>query len=449
MKTWGFDFAVTNRSLILCAHCIEVIRPRRKREAHTSRVAFTGERQQRGNQRMRFTTLLLALAVSVGISISAQASELTPAFEAACLRTPDIPVLVARRAEIGAQADAAGALLPGGPWTTVMHRTDALTNDRGTREYEAEFGIPLWLRGERGAALAAALTGGERIEAEIGFRRLEVAKRVRDAYWRVAEAREKVAIAERRRATAATLAKSLRQQAQAGQSQLLDTKMADADVRDAEASLAGLRAELNQARIAFRVISGEDAPVAFHERDSGGATPSDHPRVVLRRVAITKAEADESLVYAADRERPELSGFVNNNTDTSVEPTVTSLGIRLKIPFAYDAVNEPKRAAAAAEVVAAHEELALAEREVGGDADQARVRLDGARQQLSALDARHADLAAVVKLTQEGQRTGQVGFSDLIRARLQLYEADLARATARVAVERARSDVNQALGLEP
>jgi hypothetical protein len=40
-------------------------------------------------------------------------------------------------------------------------------------------------------------------------------------------------------------------------------------------------------------------------------------------------------------------------------------------------------------------------------------------------------------------------FNDLIRARLQLYEADLARAKARVAVERSRSDVNQALGLEP
>jgi hypothetical protein len=32
-------------------------------------------------------------------------------------------------------------------------------------------------------------------------------------------------------------------------------------------------------------------------------------------------------------------------------PNVTSLGVRLKIPFSYDAVNEPKRAAAAAEAV--------------------------------------------------------------------------------------------------
>jgi outer membrane protein, heavy metal efflux system len=398
---------------------------------------------------MRITALLMALMVSTASSVAAQASPLTAAFEAACERTPDIPVLVARRAEIEAKTNAAGALLPGGPWTTVMHRTDAITNDRGTREYEAEFGIPLWLRGERGAALAAALTGGERIEAEIAAKRLDVAKRVRDAYWMVAEAREKLDIAERRRTTASILAQSLRQQGQAGQSQLVDTKLADADVRDAEAALAGVRADLNQAAITFRVLTGQAAPAAYRERDASSAQPANHPRVVLRSVAIHKAEADEGLVYAVDRERPEFSAFVNNNTDTRAEPNVTSLGVRLKIPFSYDAINEPKRAAAAAEVVAAHQELALAEREIGGDVAQARARLDGARQQLKALDARHGDLSSVVQLTEAAQRAGQSPFSDLIRARLQLYESDLGRASARVAVERARSDINQALGLEP
>lgn len=398
---------------------------------------------------MRTAPLLATAVVSFGISVSAQASQLTSAFEAACERTPEIPSLVARRAEIGAQANAADALLPGGPWTTIMHRTDAITNDRGTREYEAEFGIPLWLRGERGAALAAALSSGERIEAEIAAKRLEVAKRVRDAYWMVAEAREKVAIAERRRSTASSLAETLRKQGQAGQSQLVDTKMADADVRDAEAALAGLRAELNQATIAFHVLSGQVAPAAFREREARSATPADHPRVVLRSVAIRKAEADESLVYAIDRERPEFSAFVNNNTDTRAEPNITSLGVRLKIPFSYDAVNEPKRAAAAADVIAAREELALAEREVGGDVAQARARLEGARQQLKALDARHDDLSFVVQLTEAAQRAGQSPFNDLIRARLTLFEADLARVTSRIGVERARSDVNQALGLEP
>ncbi|PPC98193.1 MAG: hypothetical protein CTY31_13990 [Hyphomicrobium sp.] len=397
---------------------------------------------------MRLVALFISL-VAVCFANPAQSSELTAAFEEACERTPDIPALSARRAEISAKANAAEALLPGGPWTTLVHRTDALTNDRGTREYEAEFGVPIWLRGERGAMLSAALTEGERIEAEIIAKRLDVAKRVRDAYWMVAEAREKLAIAERRRATSQTLAQSLRDQSQSGQAQLIDTKIADADVRDAEAALAGLRSDLNQARIAFQVLTGRDPPSTFREREAQHVSPENHPRVNLRRIAIAKAQADESLAWALDRERPELSGFVNNNTDTNVEPNVTSLGVRVKIPFAYDAVNEPKRAAAAAEVVAAHEELALAEREVGGDVAQANARLDGARQQFAALDARRQALGSVVELTQSTQRAGQSELNDLIRARLQLFEADLSRVTARIAVERARSDINQALGIEP
>ena len=225
--------------------------------------------------------------------------------------------------------------------------------------------------------------------------------------------------------------------------------MATADLRDTEAALAGRKSELNQARIAFRVLTGVEPPAAFTEQSTAAASPDTHPRLLLRRKTIEKAEADKTLVYAADRERPEFGVFASNARDTSAEPNVTSLGVRLKVPFAYDAVNAPKRAAATAEVIGAQSELAQAEREVRGDAAQARARLDGARQQLAALDARYTDLATVVELSQKSQQAGQTALTDLIRARLQLYEAATAQVVARIAVEKARSDYNQALGLEP
>lgn len=398
-----------------------------------------------------FCRLALSGAILAAFAAGAptRASALSAAFEGACERTPEIQTLIARRAVPDAKRAAAGAHLPGGPWATFTHRTDALTHDRGTREYVAELTLPIWLRGERGAALTAALTEGGRIEAEITFRRLEVARRVRDAYWMIVEAREKVAIAERRRATAATLLQDVRGQAQSGQTGLLEAKLAEADVRDADATLAGRRAELKQAGIAFRVLTGREPPAMYNEKDSGRATTTSHPRIALRGIVVQKAEADQNLVLTMDRERPELGAFASNAQDTSAEPNVTSLGVRMKIPFAYDAINQPKRAAAAADVVAAKEELALAEREVAGDVAQARAKLDGARQQLTALEGRRAGLSEVVQLTQAAQRAGQVPLNDLIRSRLQLFEADLARATARVATDRARSDLNQALGLEP
>lgn len=390
-----------------------------------------------------------AIIAAIATGTPAHATSLRVAFEGACDRTPEIQALMARRAVPDAKRAATGTLLPGGPWATLTHRTDALTNDRGTREYVAELTLPVWLRGERRASKAAALTESERIEAEIAFRRLEVARKVRDAYWMVVEAREKTAIAERRRATAATLLQDVRGQTQSGQTGPLEAKLAEADVRDADATVAGRKAELKQAGIVFRVLTGREPPTSFKERDAGRATNANHPRVALRGSAVQKAEADQNLVLTLDRERPELGAFASNAQDTSAEPNVTSLGVRMKIPFAYDAINQPKRAAAAADVVAAKAELALAEREIAGDVAQARAKLDGARQQLTALEGRRAGLAEVVELTQAAQRAGQLPLNDLIRSRLQLFEADLARATAKVAADRARSDVNQALGFEP
>ena len=435
---WGIGWSIRNNLWALRAGCAGRV--------DTTQPAEQGRWMMAS---LRMTTAVVLLVLFGLDSNTAHASPLTSAFEAACALNPEVETLTARRAEVDARKGAADALLPGGPWATVTHRTDALTRNRDTREYDAEFTVPVWLRGERSAALAAALTGAERLEAEISSRRLDVARRVRDAYWMVAEAREKLAIAERRRSTASNLAQTIQAQTRSAQAELVDTRMATADVRDAEAALAGRKSELDQARIAFRVLSGRDPPAAFTEQTSVQATPDNHPRLLLRRKAIEKAEADRSLVYAADRERPEFGVFATNSRDTSAEPNVTSLGVRVKIPFAYDAVNAPKRAAASAEVVGAQSELAQAEREVSGEAAQARARLEGARQQFAALDARYADLATVVELSQKSQQAGQTPLTDLIRARLQLYDAATARVVARIAVEKARSDYIQALGLEP
>ena len=105
--------------------------------------------------------------------------------------------------------------------------------------------------------------------------------------------------------------------------------------------------------------------------------------------------------------------------------------------------------AAATAVVSTREELALAEREVKGEVAAATIAIDGARKQLSALDARLSDLKAVVTLSERAQRAGQVPLNDVIRVRLTLFEAELARVTGQIAVERAQSELRQALGFEP
>lgn len=402
-----------------------------------------------GIGKMRTISLLALLIAAIGTPVSTRASELTAAFEAASLRTPEIHALMARRGEIEAKVRAAKALLPGGPWATVLYRNDALTNGPGLQEWRAEFDVPLWLYGERGAAFAAAQAEGERIEAELAARRLMVAQKLRTIYWTVAEARAKVRVAERRRTTATLFAKSVRLQDSSGQAFLVESKMADADVRDADFAVQRLKTEFEQANIAFRVITGSQPPSRFSESVPKSPEPSLHPRLALLRAAHKKALADERLVWAVDRDRPSIGVFSWNVDPPGNGPNNHTLGLRARIPFAYDAVNDPKRATAATAVVSTREELALAEREVKGEVAAATIAIDGARKQLSALDARLSDLKAVVTLSEKAQRAGQLPLNDVIRVRLTLFEAELARVTGQIAVERVQSELRQALGFEP
>ena len=401
---------------------------------------------------MRLLHLLvigIVLATHASAAGSTWATSLRPAFEAAVALTSEIQALEARKEEQFARRKATTAALPSGPSATLSARSDAPFKDFGFREYEGELAFPLWLPGERSAALGSAETAIVRLEAEIAFRRLDVARRVRDAYWMVVEQRERQQLADRRRSQTKALADDVRIQSTAGQSSPLDVILAIADLQDADGVLVTRNAELEQALIQFRALTGEQPPNSYGEQHSKLKFPTRHPRLILRQSAVAKAGSDLDVALAADRDRPEVGVGVRTSRADSTQPYDTSLGVRLRIPFAYEALNAPKRAAASAEVRSAEFELAAAERETKSELAAAFARLAGARKLLTASDARSTSLTAAFTIVQELRRVGQTPLAELIRARTQMFEAANARTLARVGVERARSDVNQALGLEP
>lgn len=390
----------------------------------------------------------VALA-NIGVSGAAHASSLRPALDAAIALNSDIQTLEARKDEQLARGNATRALLPSGPSAMLFHRNDAPLSGLGFREYEGELAFPLWLPGERSALLGSAETAIVRLEAEIALKRLEVARRVRDAFWMIVEQRERQQLAERRRTLSKALADDLRRQLAAGQALPLDLNLAEADFQDAEGALAIRKADVQQAIIQFKVLTGQVPPSTYKERESKLGFPTRHPRLVLRQSAVTKAGAELTVATTVDRDRPELGVGVRSTRADSSQPYDTNLGLRVKIPFSYEAVNAPKRAAAAADIRGAEAEVAVAEREIKGEVAQARAKLVGVRGQLAAVERRHDQLTAAFILVQESQRAGLTPLADLIRTRNQVFEAANARALARVAVDRARSDINQALGLEP
>lgn len=390
---------------------------------------------------------LVAVAAFAALASTATGSSLTGPFEAAVERSAEIVALLARMPEQAVKRDVAGALLPGGWSISVSTESDALTTQRGARDIATEAAFPIWLPGERGATAHAADNALLALEAALARTRMEIAKIVRDAYWEFAEAREKLALAERRLAIARTLAADTRRRVDAGQAAEVDAHIADADMSDAEAAVAARRGELNEALVHFDGKTGRKPPSRFTEQPRKRATM--HPTVSALAAAVAKADAERHLVDVIDRDRPEFAVTTKTDRGDRDEAYNTQIGARVKIPFAYEAVNAPKRAAADGAIVAAKAELDSAERSIKHDVAKARAKLDGAKKQLTALEKRHTQLSAAVVLIEKSQQAGQTSLSELIRARVQMFDAANSRALARIAVERAQSEINQAQGIEP
>ncbi len=243
------------------------------------------------------------------------------------------------------------------------------------------------------------------------------------------------------------MAADTRRRVTAGQAAQVDAHIADAELSDAEATVAARRGELAEALIHFDGKTGQKPPAAFSEQPARRAGV--HPGLRSLEAAVAKAEAERHLVEVVDRDRPEFAVTTKTDRGDRDEATNTQIGARVKIPFAYDAVNAPKRAAADGAIVAARAQLTTAERSLKHDIEKARAKLDGAKKQLAALERRHSQLSAAVVLIEKAQQAGQTSLSELIRVRVQMFDAANSRALARIAVERAQSEINQAQGIEP
>lgn len=398
---------------------------------------------------MRFLRVARHLAILIPTIGPAAAGALSPAFEAAVERDAAVQALVAHRVEITAELNAASYLIPAPPSFTVGFLTDWALRNTGFREYEAELSAPLWLPGERGATRESIEAASSKLEANIAVARLGVASAVRDVYWKVEAARQAFALARRKRDTARAMVEDTARQVSAGRVARLELHLAEADLQEAEAAVTERGAELDSARVSFHALSGVEPPATIAEPDAGDSFPTDHPQLRALRWEAERAKAEYRLARVSVREAPEVALVARSERDDFEERLNTSLGVQVTIPFASEARNMPKRAAAVADHGAALAELSAAKREIQAAVQRARIALGSAGRQFAALDRRIAELESVLALTERAYRVGEAPIIEVIRARAAVFEAEDARLVAHIAEERARSDINQALGIEP
>ena len=438
-------------------------------------------------------------SASIGAShVSTGRPSLQEALAAAWQRSVAARENEGRRQRAQAESEAAKPWWAGPPALEISHRNDRLQGHAGQRELEVGVSVPLWLPGQRAATASTAQAASAQAEAAEQAERLHLAGELREAAWLLSALEAETAQATAHTLALRQLAADVERRVQAGDLARADALAAQAEQLAAAAQQAETGLRLQAARARWTLLTGlvaapdlgtgHQAPVndTVSERTShkanvrasekaserGSEKPSDHsaapgtamtpgvtqqaashlelhPQWLLARQTTTLARQRVELLRLSNREAPELSLGLRQDTSGRGAASQGSLGVALRLPLAMEARNRPLQ-------VQALTELALAE----AQAQRLRERLDSdltqAHQALQAEEARlraEAERAQLLReraaLIDKSFRAGESALPDLLRALHAAAQADGAVARQTAARGLALARLQQALGLLP
>ncbi len=391
------------------------------------------------------TTLLLLLAPPLHAE-----GTLRDAVERAWARQPSQLARDARAEEFAAKRDAAQALFPEPPSLVVSNRDDRLHRDQGAREFSAGIALPLWLPGERTRQASIANAERDQFEAALTAAKLKIAGEVRDAYWQARLAENELALARRKLEEAAALAADVERRVKAGDLARVDLNQAQAAERLARGALAEAEFKAFRAMQGFDVLTGLNTlPGSEETLAAHTAGADDHPLLVPLQRAVATTQARLNLAARSLRDNPELELGLRRERGLFDEPYAHSLEVRFRLPFATDARNRPRIAAANAEMVEAQAVFALERTRLAAELEAARRELGQAREVLRLSETRFALAADTQQLLAKAFALGELDLIARLRAENERFEAELNFSRARLEAARAVSRLNQAQGVLP
>lgn len=402
--------------------------------------------------------LFAALALAAG---SANAQTLRDSLARAAALDPAIAALEARAAEVAASHAVAAARFPAAPTLTAGLRRSRPDQDIGRNEVDLQVGLPLWLPGQRGLReQLAEREGGER-DAALDEARLALAGRLREAWWTIAEARADAQAAQRRTVTLERIEADTARRVAAGVLARADLLLAQAELSAARARAADAALRVAALLEQWFALTGERTPpadpaereplAAGSGRDERIASAADgtHPALVSLRSRVALARARFDLAAGVRRDPPEL--VLQHRSDRAVygaEYRNTVL-VALRVPFATEARNAPRVAAAGTELAATEAALAQRSRGIAAELAQsaAAVHAAFARHELAAERLRHAreHEALVVRAFALGEQP----LVAALRAATLREDAEAEAERAALAVGAAQARRAQAAGVLP
>jgi outer membrane protein, heavy metal efflux system len=391
-----------------------------------------------------------AVWIALAVSWPAHAQTLREAVEAAWARQPTAQARAVREAEFDARRAAARAFSPEPPSIGVSHLTDQVGSNNGKRESEIEVSVPLWLPGQRDRRLAVVEAEANQLSSGVSAAKWRIAGEVREAYWQMRLAAADLQLARRKVAEAGALRTELDKRFRAGDVTRLEVNQADSAEQLAAIALTEAQSKLARATQTFRGLTGlststdqDVAPAAsFVELDS-------HPALQALTRAADAAMTRLNQVGGDTRDPPEVSLGGKRERELAGEPTNNALFLRFKLPFATAARNQPRIAAANAELIEARAAYEVERRRLEADIEAARREYEYARDAIALAERRFALASDTQRLAARGFSLGEFDLVTRLRAEGERFDAELALQRARIEVSRAASKLNQAYGLLP
>ena len=388
---------------------------------------------------------MLLLAPPVGAE-----GALREAVERAWARQPAYRAQLSRTEEFAAKRDAAQALFPEPPSLIVSNRDDRLHRDQGARELSAAIALPLWLPGERGRQGAVVSAESDQYDAALAAAKLKVAGEVREAYWQARLTENELTLARRKVDEAAVLAADVERRVKAGDLARVDLNQAQAAERLARAALTEGEIKTFRARQGFDVLTGLSTLPSGEEIPTAQATLlDDHPLLAPLQRAVATNQAKLNQATQSLRGNPELELGLRRERGLFDEPYAHSLEFRFRLPFATDARNKPRIAAANAELIEVQAAFGLERTRLAAEVEAARREQEQARVVVQLTETRFTLAADTQRLLAKAFALGELDLVSRLRAENERFESELNFTRAKLEGSRAVARMNQALGVLP
>jgi cobalt-zinc-cadmium efflux system outer membrane protein len=325
------------------------------------------------------------------------------------------------------------------------------------RETEVTLSWPLWMPGQRGAALRAARADAGWADANLALTRLEVAGKVREAAWGIAVRQAELELVQARVGFMKKLAEDVDRRVGAGDLARSDALAARADLLESEAERADAQRELHAAQAEWRVLTGlEEMPDADEieneahiDVDKLVADAGTPPELAAAEQAVQRAEGQLSAVRRSLGTPPELAIGTRNEVRGPGLPGENSLTVELRVPLGLGARRSQLRAQAQTELDASQAELTLARSRQAAELEESKLAITLADQQLDSERQRRQLLGERSRLMQRAFAAGEIDLAELLRTLRTSTEADASYARRHAEHGLAHARLLQAIGTLP